>query len=323
MVALPQTTSPTIAALEAAVEAREVRDFDYVVRGSSIGHACERHLWYRFRWAHLPEAFDGRKLRLFHTGHAEEARMITWLRDAGVRVLAVDPVTDEQWEVVALDGHFKGHLDGIATGIVEAPVVAHLLECKTHNAKSFAQLKTHGVAVSKPEHVAQMQIYMHLRGLTRAFYLAKHKDTDELYAERVPYDAAQGVALLAKAERIKTANAAPPRVSDDPHYFLCMAFGCVSFDLCHGKAFALTNCRTCLHSETLPGGTWYCKRHDRELTIADQKAGCPNHLYLPSLVPGEQIDVDQNAETVTYRLSDGSSWTDGPGKAAAVAEGRQ
>lgn len=318
MVALPQTTSPTIAAIEAAVEAAEVRDFDHVIRGSSIGHACERHLWYRFRWAHLPEAFDGRKLRLFHTGHVEEARMVAWLQQAGITVAAVDPATGEQWEVVALDGHFKGHLDGQVTGIVEAPVTPHLLECKTHNAKSFAQLKTHGVAISKPEHVAQMQVYMHLKGLTRAFYLAKHKDTDELHAERVPYDAAQAVALLAKAERIRDANHAPARISDDPNYFLCRAFDCASYGICHGGQFALRNCRTCLHSAVGSAGAWHCARHDRVLSIDDQKAGCPNHLYLPSLVPGEQIDADEKAETVTYTLADGSEWTDGPQSVQAI-----
>lgn len=311
MVALPQVISPTIAAIDAAVEANASRDFDQVIRGSSIGHPCERHLWYRYRWAHDGERFDGRKLRLFQTGHVEEERLISYLRMAGVTVEAVDPATGMQWEVVALDGHFKGHLDGIAHGIIEAQKTPHLLECKTHNARSFAQLVKHGVQVSKPEHVAQMQIYMHLAGLTRAFYLAKNKDTDELYAERVHYDPAQGAALLAKAERVKTANAAPPRVSDDPAYYLCASFNCPSYSICHAGGWALRNCRTCLHSSPAAGGTWHCSRHDRPLTVEDQKGGCPNHLYLPSLVPGEQIDADERAETVTYRLRDGSTWIDG------------
>jgi hypothetical protein len=311
MVALPQAISPTIAAIEAAVEAVEPRDFDYVVRGSSIGHQCERHLWYRFRWAHQPEQFDGRKLRLFHTGHAEEARMIVWLRMAGVIVEDRDAATGDQIEVVACDGHFKGHLDGEARGIVEAPVVAHLLECKTHNAKSFEQLKRYGVAVAKPEHVAQMQAYMHLRGLTRAFYLAKHKDSDELHAERVHYDPAHGAVLIAKAERIVAAESAPARVSPDPSYFLCKAFNCPSYGVCWAGDFALRNCRTCLRSTPVAGGQWHCERHDMILSIDDQKAGCPHHLYLPTLVPGTQVDADPQKETITYRLPGGVEWTDG------------
>lgn len=312
MVALPLSTiSPTIAAIEAAVAGAEPRGFDHVVRGSSIGHACERHLFYRYRWAHEPEQFDGRKLRLFHTGHAEEIRMVAWLVMAGVTVEAVDPQTGDQWEVVDLDGHFKGHLDGKAFGIVEAPKTPHLLECKTHNLKSFEQLKKHGVAVSKPEHVAQMQVYMHLAGLTRAFYLAKHKDTDELYAERIEYDVAHALSLIAKAQRIRDAVQPPARVSDDPSYYLCKSFNCSSYEVCHAGAFALRNCRTCLHSSPVAGGAWHCARHDRQLSLDDQLHGCPQHLYLPGLVPGEQVDADPETETVTYQLASGGDWVDG------------
>lgn len=302
---------PTIDAIDAAVVADEARSQDLVVRGSSIGHPCERHLWYRFRWAHEPEHFDGRKLRLFHTGHAEEARMVVWLRMAGIVVWDRDPSSGEQFEVVDLDGHFKGHLDGIVEGVLEAPMTPHLLECKTHNAKSFAQLKQAGVAVSHPSHLAQMQVYMHLKGLTRAFYLAKHKDSDELWSERVEYDPTHAMALMAKAGRVREAHEPPARISDDPDYYLCRAFNCPSHGQCHGGEFAVRNCRTCIWSTPVSGGRWHCERHDRDLSILDQRSGCPNHLYLPGLVPGEQTDADERAETVTYRLADESTWIDG------------
>lgn len=234
MTPLPYPASLTVSQIDAAVVAAENRDFDLVIRASSIGHTCERALWYSFRWAVPPEEFDGRKLRLFHTGHHEEARMIAWLRLSGCNVADVDPATGEQWEVVALDGHFKGHLDGEVTGVVEAPVTPHLLECKTHNLKSFNQLLQFGVAAAKPEHVAQMQVYMMLKGLSRAFYLAKCKDDDRLYAERVNFDLAHASSLLAKAERIRDAHEAPARISDDPNYYLCKSFNCHRYSVCHG-----------------------------------------------------------------------------------------
>lgn len=309
MVALPQVQSPTIAAIDEAVAGAENRDFDAVIRGSAIGHPCERHLFYRFRWAAEPEQFSGRMLRLFETGNVEEDRMVAYLRMAGVTVEAVDPATGEQWEVVALDSHFKGHLDGICVGIIEAPATPHLLECKTHNARSFTQLVKHGVAVAKPEHVAQMQVYMGLKGLTRAFYLAKNKDDDTLYAERVRYDAAHFAALMAKAERVRDSNETLARISDDPDFFTCRF--CHLSTLCHRGGWALRNCRTCLHSCPGSGGAWHCARHDRVLSLSDQHHGCPHHLYLPSLVPGEQVDADERAETVTYVLRDGSVFVDG------------
>lgn len=320
MVALPiSTTSPTIAAIDAAIVGNAHRGFDLVIRGSSLGHKCERHLWYKFRWAHDPEEFDGKKLRIFDTGNVEEDRMVDWLRRAGVTVEAVDPETGQQWEVSALDGHLKGHADGKAQGIMEAPVTAHLLECKTHNDKSFRQLKSLGLRPAapsegaKPEHVAQMQIYMHLLGLTRAFYLAKNKNDDELYAERVPYNPAHAAALMAKAERILAAARPLDRISDDPEYFICKSYRCPSYGVCHGSDFALRNCRTCLHSTPAMGGDalWWCERDGRSLSLQDQEAGCGSHLFIPELVPGEQVDVGADGESVSYWLTDGSEWIDG------------
>ncbi|MBP0440662.1 oxidoreductase [Tianweitania sediminis] len=316
MVAMPELPSPTIAAIDAWHERKqEIRHYPFI-RGSAIGHQCERALFYRFRWAHQPETFTGRMLRLFQTGHRDEARMVMDLRNAGIQVQDRDPKTRDQWEVEACDGHFQGHLDGIVEGLLEAPKTPHLLECKTHNAKSFAQLKSMGVEAAKPDHMAQMQVYMHLQGLTRAFYLAKSKDTDEYWSERIHYDPIHGAALVAKAERVRAAKEAPARVSDDPEYFLCKAFNCSSYQVCHGGAFALRNCRTCLWSEPIENANWFCHRHKRALLREEQAGGCPNHLYIPSLVPGEQIDADEQSETVTYTMRDGSQWQDG-GRVAA------
>ena len=90
----------------------------------------------------------------------------------------------------------------MAIGLPEAPATWHVCEFKTHSAKSFAKLKAEGVAASKPLHWSQMQAYMQLAGLDRAFYLAVCKDTDELYQERIRHDAEAGLRILTKAERI-------------------------------------------------------------------------------------------------------------------------
>ena len=98
----------------------------------------------------------------------------------------------------------------------EAPRTWHVIELKTHNARSFAELRTHGVQKAKPEHWAQMQVYMHLTGLTRALYLAVCKDTDALYAERVRIDHAEAERLIERAGRIIFATRPPARISEDP-----------------------------------------------------------------------------------------------------------
>jgi hypothetical protein len=90
---------------------------------------------------------------------------------------------------------------------------------------------------------------------------------------------------------------------------------CPAKPLCHERQFANRSCRTCLHSTPVMDGegTWTCSHpdHPGTLTKEDQKAGCAHHRYLPSLVPGEQVDVDGDA--ITYAMPDGVRWVDGGG----------
>lgn len=316
MVALGPQRLPTVDAIyRVYVDAREDDERTYL-GASVIGEPCERKLWYGFRWVYDPEQFDGRKLRLFETGHREEARMIDDLRRAGVEVWDRDPDDPQkQIGVVAIGGHFRGHLDGIGVGFVEAPKAAHVLELKTHNTKSFAALLAHGVAESKPLHHAQMQVYMHLMSLTRAFYLAHHKDTDELYAERIRYDSSYAMWLMAKAQHVITAARPLAKLHDDPEHKMAWPCRCCpALAGCHQGGWARRNCRTCIHStpELDGDGRWHCERHRRDLTKSDQRAGCAHHLYIPELVPGQVIETDQAKATITYQLEYGEVFIDGP-----------
>jgi len=280
---------------------------------STFGTECDRALWYAWRKAHPPEVFDGRKLRLFATGHREEARLIEDLRAIGVRIEEVDPQTGEQWAVSSLGGHLRGHLDGIATNVPDAPKTAHVLECKTHGDKSYKELIKHGVEKSKPGHYAQMQLYMHHEGVDRALYVAVNKNDDSIFTQRVAYDRQVAERLIGRARRIIQATNAPAKLFDDPTSkaaFVCQ--WCPALAVCHEGALAQFNCRTCLHSTPVvddsDNATWHCELHERDLSLAEQAAGCPQHLYLPSLVPGEQIDADEYS--VTYQMPDGTTWVD-------------
>ncbi len=214
--------------------------------------------------------------------------------------------------VQPIGGTFRTKIQGEAVttlrsfGLLEAPKTWHVLEFKTHSVKSFAELKRQGVQLSKPRHYAQMQVYLHLTGITRAMYVAVCKDTDEIYVERLPGDPAAGEALLVKAGRIVDAARPPERLSADPAWWQCRL--CEHHGLCHEAAAAERTCRTCLHSTPVPGG-WHCARHERLLSVADQRQGCGQHLYIPDLVPGEPVDAGD--DHVVYRLSGGTLWTDG------------
>ena len=305
MTAMPELKSPVAAAIEAwYVEQQQNEDWP-VLRCSKIGEPCERSLWYEFRWTTELKPHEGRIERLYLTGHREEYRMIADLRAIGCEVRELDPTTGEQWRVSFLGGVFKGSADGRVTNIPGAEKTEHLLECKTHNDKSYQDWRRKGVEQSKPMHFAQMQVYMHGLGLTRALYMAHNKNTDEVETERVKYDPLAAAALVAKAERIAFTDTPPARNES----FACR--WCRHAGVCKEGAWSRTNCRTCLFAELTRDGEWRCTSTGAALDLDDQKRGCKAHLFLPDLVPGEQIDADEAANTVTYKLATGAEYVDG------------
>jgi len=302
MVALPEASTPTLSAIYEAYESEHRGDFRDHLGASLIGKPCERALWYDFRWVTLLQ-FPGRILRLFETGQMEEARLVRNLRATGATVLEVDPETGRQWRIEAYGGHFGGSLDAVAVGLREAPTTWHVVEFKTHSAKSFRDLAGKGVAVSKPRHWAQMQIYMHLTDLSRALYVAVCKDTDALYVERVRADRGVAIGLLDKARRVIEAKRPPSRISQDQNSYECRF--CEHRPVCHEGAAAELNCRTCLHSTPVEGG-WHCARFDHGIDGGAQRTGCSKHLFIPGLVPGEVMDAGD--DHVVYRMANGEHW---------------
>jgi len=269
---------------------------------SIIGHPCDRFLWYTFRACVKPE-FSGRMYRLFETGDLEEIRMVKELREIGCTVHDVDE-HGNQFAVHALGGHFSGHMDGVALGVPTAPKTWHVLEFKTHNTKSFAQLVKDGVQASKPQHYAQMQVYMHREGIKRALYLARNKNTDELYAERARHDKVFAESLMAKAKRIIFATEPPGRISEREDWWECRF--CDARDLCWGTGesalpIPAINCRQCCHATpTLEGNAhWVCEKHKRGLSAKDQAKHCDDHLILPGLIGF--------AEATNYGVTEGGS----------------
>jgi hypothetical protein len=287
----------TLKAIWTAWEA-EAEEHQRAYLGASIlGKKCWRELWYGFRWALDAEKHEGRMLRLFDTGHKEEARFISELRKAGITVFEYDEDTGEQFAVQALGGHFGGHLDGIVVGLPESKE-PHEAEFKTHSLKSFEKLLAEGLRRSKLEHFVQMQMYMGLMGLERGFYLAKCKNTDDLYAERIRFEQKVFDENMVKAETIVFSPVPLPRASENIDYPPCA--------WCHFKHLCLTktvlpilNCRTCIHSEPSPDGGWQCTKFNAVLDLETQRAGCPAHLWIPELLPFGK-PVDQGPDFIVY-----------------------
>jgi hypothetical protein len=314
MAALPKPGTKVTAAVWRAWEERAESWDGLGFSPSAVATECDRAIWLQFRWAPPREAFGGRQLRLFQTGHIEEDRIVAELISAGFEVDAVDPETGKQFSVRALAGHVRGKTDGRIRGVPEAPAKWHVLECKSHNDKSFKKLKAAGVGnlrEGKFDHWVQVQIYLHLTGYDRALYSAVNKNDDDKWDDRVRYDHDFCARLFARLARIAEASHMPAAISDKQTAPDCRF--CKGKAICAGESFARVTCRSCTHATALMHGdaSWDCARFVKPLSWDEQRVACPNHLFLPDLVPGELTAVDEEREEITYRLADGRLWTDG------------
>ena len=282
---------------------------------SIIGNKCMRSLWYGFRWT-LPAMFEGRLLRLFETGQQEEERIIRNLRDIGIEVWNQDD-NGNQFRFKTLGGHFAGSLDGVVLGIPESAKIPHLLECKTSNDKYFKLIQKNGVQAEKPEHYAQMVIYMEFLELSRALYFVVNKNNDEIYTERIKENPAEAKRLILKAEQIIRSNTPPQGISDNPMHWECKF--CNYWKLCFDEFVPAVNCRTCAHSTPVVDDDdeqirivtaydealdsfWHCAKYNSSIPAGEQAyKGCKHHLFIPDLIPyANVLNADTDANWIEY-----------------------
>ena len=271
---------------------------------SSIGENCNRKLWFRFRWCR--EVFDAPTLKRFRDGHITEQTVVNQLS-------LKFPVTDTQWGFNDIDNHFSGHIDGVISGILEAPKTPHVLEVKAVSDKKFNELKKakaelgEKLAIRKwnPTYHAQIVLYMFYRGLTRSFHVVATAGGRDWMSVRTEADNTFAQTLIEKAKRIIYANDAPASLPIDS--FDCRY--CGLRDVCREKKLPDRTCRTCVHSTPAGQGLWQCALHKMPMDYNEQLAGCPSHAYLPVFVNGEITSVEEN--TIVYRMADGSLWRDG------------
>lgn len=232
---------------------------------SLIGGECARAIWYGFNWAVKPH-FKGQTLRLFNRGHLEEARMIACLLTIGCKVFQQDE-HGKQFRISDMGGHYGGSGDDVGMYIPDLPPdTAALLEFKTHNDKSFQELKQKGVRDAKFEHYVQMNQYMPKMGLPAALYLAVNKNNDELYGEILYPDTANAEEYLDRARKIVPIRVAPKKISESPGFFKCK--WCDFYGVCHQGKAPERNCRTCAHSRPdTQDGQWKCDNKERQITL--------------------------------------------------------
>ncbi len=257
---------------------------------SSAGDACARKLWYSWRWVKAPE-FPPKILRLFNRGHLEEARFLAMLESAKIQTW-YETEDGGQFRIQDHNGHAGSALDGVVKGLPELPKdTPALVEMKTHNMNQFTKLKSKGVRSSHWKHYIQMQIYMRKMNLYYALYMAVNKNNEELHLEIVELDKEIADRFIERAGVIIYAEEAPDRVNESASFFDCKY--CDYRMVCHGFQVPEINCRTCISSNPMGDGTWFCTRYGKELGKQDQLTGCQSHVFHPALLNGAMVVKDR------------------------------
>ncbi len=273
MVAIPHAETSIVDRIYKAIEESNRRSVRLTRIGASdIGDECLRAIWYGWRGV-ASENIEGRILRLFETGHLQEARIIKDLKAAGLEVWDVQ--NRQQFTYNDESGHFVVKLDGVVKGVPGAEKTPHVLEIKTHNKSSFDDVMKSGVQKSKPDHYAQIHAGMAFSKIDRALYVALCKNDEAYYVERVVEDRAYSAELKKKIITVLSATIPPVRAFDPEKYYSCR--WCSSQKVCLGVEKPLKNCRTCERSEVGTDGTWICTLYKTTLSTEEQLVGCPEH----------------------------------------------
>ena len=250
-----------VEAIYKAWEKRELGNRREHLGASEIGAECDRAIWYGFRWRQKQD-FDGRILRLFNRGKREEDVVYDDLEATGAQVFSKQ-VSFEMW-----GGHFAGSADGICVIGKENFVI----EIKTANAKNWQNVHKSGVAVEKPQHYCQMQIYMGAVKLKRGIYICVNKNTDEIHAETIEFNQEEYDALVARAKSIVFSNSEPEKLTENAADYRCKQ--CPYWSACFENKEPDKNCRMCSFSVPNEDGGWYCAKHRKNLTKQEQEAAC-------------------------------------------------
>lgn len=239
---------------------------------SGIGGNCIRKMQMAHYWMYK-QHISSRIQRLFNVGHDAEPTMIADLAKVGI------VVEQQQREIIATAGHWKGHTDGQSHTPVHGDF---LVEFKTHNQSSFADLQKKGVKVSKPAHFGQCQTYMGYCKLPRTLYMALNKNTSEYYIDWIEFEEEAFKDYQRIEVEVVMADALLPRIGNNNiTWFECKM--CDAKNQCFGKSKPEESCRTCEHVDVLDAGVWACNHPKLEnigvqhLSVDNQIQGCPHY----------------------------------------------
>ena len=203
-----------------------------VLRASTAGFPCERHLWYSLNVASGGQR-DERTQRIFDVGACLEPLVVEWLRQDGweVEYNAGSQEAPLEVKIELADGTLAGHPDCF---ISRGDLQNVLVDIKTMNDRSFRMWRREGSIKSKPQYVDQLHIYAKGciragRKVERLGIVGVNKNNSEMHIDIFEYDEARMTSIVERTERVFCASDAPDE--DSPRESWCCSY-CEYAELC-------------------------------------------------------------------------------------------
>jgi CRISPR/Cas system-associated exonuclease Cas4 (RecB family) len=241
MVKIPMAVDPTIQALKKQEKEAAAKQPSRGYLGASlIGDACARKIWYTYQ-GYERKPFSAETLWKFADGHRTEDLIAERLRSLPFIELHTHDENGFQFGFSDFDGKFKGHCDGFIKGILQAPNVWHVWECKASEKKKYDEftklvttMDTKRVLKKWNEnYYAQAQLYMHYFKIDRHYTTVAKAGGRDIMTCRTEYEPEIAEYYRDRAWQIINATQEPMRISDKPDFWLCRF--CDFSEVCHGS----------------------------------------------------------------------------------------
>lgn len=237
MVTIPIQSDPTLEAMKRKIEEQPREGRDYL-GASLIGNECARQVYYQYN-GYEQEPFNADTLMNFEDGHRTEDLTAERLRLVDGIELITHKEDGNQLGFSALGGKFKGHYDGVITGLLQAPKAKHIWECKCSGEKKFNEFKRvkknygekNALRNWNKNYYAQAQLYMHFEQIDRHYLTVAYAGGRKYESCRTEYAPEVAAKYIDRADKIIQATEPPPRISEKSDFFICR--WCDFKETCH------------------------------------------------------------------------------------------
>jgi hypothetical protein len=198
---------------------KKTRDY---IGASAIGSDCLRQIWYEFK-GYQGLDVPTKTRRTWAIGKHLEGLILNWIEETGIKI-------ERTWYDLSAEDmpYFQGHLDSVWMK-KEKPFA--IIEIKTAKDASFMIFIKKGLKGWNPQYYAQVQSYMGMSGIHKAYILVLNKDNSDISDELVTFDKVFYEQICRKAFLIANIEEAPARVHDSPLWFQCKM--CKFNKVCH------------------------------------------------------------------------------------------